>query len=86
MDERHHLNGEEAVPSLVSLALFAVVFFFGLAAVEFGAGLVDPVRAALAELPATVKAGALGAFVLGLMAVVRIAWLLGGGDRREGAE
>lgn len=80
MDKRHFLDGGRGVPSLLSLAVFAVVFFAAIAAVEFGAGLLDPMRAALAELPASVKAGALAAFILGTMAVIRIAQLLGGGD------
>lgn len=80
MDRRHFLDGGGSVPSLLSLAVFAVVFFAAIAALEFGAGLVDPMRAALAELPASVKAGALAAFILGTMAVMRIVHLLGGGD------
>lgn len=84
MNKQHIPDGEGEMPSLVSLALFAVVFSMGVAVVEFGAGLVDPVRIALAELPHGLKAGALAAFILGIMAVARIAYLLGGGGKGEG--
>lgn len=82
MDDRDLSDYAGSVPSLVSLALFAIAFFAAILAVEFGTGLIEPVRAALAELPATLKAGALAAFILGVMAIARIAVLLGGGLRK----
>ncbi|WP_300544516.1 hypothetical protein [Maricaulis sp.] len=79
MQDHDWTDGEGAVPSLVSLALFAIVFVSAIAAVEFGAGLIEPVKAALADLPRSIKAGALAVFILGVMAVVRIGVLLTGG-------
>lgn len=77
MDDHDLTTGEGGAPTLVSLALFAVIFFSALLAVEFGSDLVEPLRAALAGLPASLKAGALAAVILGLMAIARIAVLLG---------
>lgn len=82
MNERDLMDGEGTIPSLVSLALFAIVFCLALTAMEFGPALTDPVRAALADLPKSVKAGALAAFILGIMAIVRIGVLLSGGGSR----
>ena len=83
MDHHDLTESGYGIPSLVSLGLFAVIFFAAILAVEFGAGLIDPVRAALTELSASVKAGALAAVILGIMAIARIAVLLGGGHRKE---
>ena len=83
MDENNLTEHEGGVPTLVSLALFALVFFAAILAVEFGTGLIEPVRTVLADLPATLKAGALAAFILGVMAIARIAVLLRGDARKE---
>ena len=63
-------------PSLVSLALFGLVFLPTI----FLAGMVGPsldmVRDVIAGLSAEMKAGALTVFILGLMAIARILSLL----------
>jgi hypothetical protein len=82
MDDHDLSEYAGGAPSLVSLALFALAFFAALLVVEFGGGLIDPIRAALAELPASLKTGALAAFILGVMAIARIAVLLGSGFRK----
>ncbi|MBO6763982.1 hypothetical protein [Maricaulis sp.] len=82
MDDRDLTTGEGGAPTLVSLALFAVIFFSALLVVEFGSDLIEPFRAALAGLPASLKAGTLAAVILGLMAIARIAALLGFGANR----
>jgi len=85
MTDHELMDREGATPTLVSLALFAVVFFASIAAVTFGSALIDPVRSALAGMPAGIKMGALTAFILGVMALARIGVLLArAGTRGEG--
>lgn len=85
--DKHDLTGREGgAPTLVSLALFAIVFFSVLMVIGSAGALIEPARIALAAMPDTFKAGALAAIILGLMAIVRIANLLGFELTREGTE
>ena len=81
MNEHDMKDGEGNVPSLVSLALFGVVFLSAILVAEFGSGLIEPVRLAVAALPASLKAAALVVVILGAMAIARIAILLGGSHK-----
>lgn len=78
MTKRAMSDEEGEMPSLLSLALFAAVFFPAIVLAEFGADLVGPVQVFLTELPESLKAASLGAFILGTMAIARIMALLTG--------
>ncbi|WP_143742865.1 hypothetical protein [Maricaulis sp. W15] len=70
-------------PSLVSLALFAVVFLPAI----FLAGMVGPsldmVRDVIGGLSPEMKMAGLTVFILGVMAIARIISLLASGDEKD---
>ena len=81
MDDRQFEDGGSGGASLAQLALFAVVFFSALAAVEYGSGWFDLARATFDAVGRTEKAVLLAAFIPGVMAAARIASLVNGKAR-----
>lgn len=80
---RQDYETTHTVPSLISLAGFAVVFFGALALIHVGGLSFEPVRVWLANLAPEFRAGVLAALILGIMAIARIMVLLKNGFDRS---
>ncbi|WP_138513920.1 hypothetical protein [Maricaulis alexandrii] len=78
-DWYNEMGGAGEAPSLVSLALFAAVFLPSIFLVGMVGPWLDVIRDAVAVLSPQMKMAGLTVFILGLMALARIATLLFGG-------
>ena len=75
-DWLNEMGGAGETPSLVSLALFAAVFLPSIFLVGMVGPWLDVIRDAVALLSPEMKMAAMTVFILGLMAIARIATLL----------
>lgn len=75
----NEMGGAGETPSLVSLALFAAVFLPSIFLIGMVGPWLDMIRDAVAVLSTEMKVAGMTVFILGLMAVARIASLLLGG-------
>ena len=75
----NEMGGAGETPSLVSLALFAAVFLPSIFLIGMVGPWLDMIRDAVAVLSIEMKVAGMSVFILGLMAVARIATLLLGG-------